>query len=172
MRLAAPRAVLAAGLLAAWVASACGYSAGLRVKPEGVRALGIEHFGNQTLERDLEREFHDALSRAVRSYVDVPITGTESAQHVLRGTVREYHRRGGIRSPDNVLLETGIYFEAEAGVYSRDPQAAEPVRAVRRASTWVGYVIEPTGRNEREARERAMHHVAEQLVLDLFAGVN
>lgn len=166
---------LATWIALAWVAllaCGCGYSAGLRVKPANVQALGIEHFGNQTLERDLEREFHDFFSRAVRSYVDVPITGTESAQYVVRGTIREYHRRGGIRSPDNVLLETGIYLDVEAGVYARDPKDTEPKRSVRRASTWVGYVIEPTGRNERQARERAMQHVAEQLVLDLFAGVN
>lgn len=157
--------------LAALFGASCGYSAGLRLRPENVHSLGIEHFGNETLERDVEREFDDEFTRAVRSYVDVPLERIKSAEYFVRGTVRQYHRRSGIRSTDNVLLETGIYLEVEANVYARN--ATAPLRPqAARASTWVGFVIEPTGRNERVARERAMHHVAEELVLDLFAGVN
>jgi hypothetical protein len=165
MRVAALLALLAPLL------GGCGYSAGLRVRPQGVPSLGVEHFGNETLERDVEREFHDELTRALRSYVDVPLQRVDAAPFVVRGIVRQYHRRGGIRSPDNELLETGIYLEVEANVYPRGSTTALRT-PMPRASTWVGFVIEPSGRNERQARERAMRHVAEELVLDLFAGVN
>ncbi len=165
------RAALAVGAVAALFGASCGYSAGLRLRPENVPSLGVEHFGNETLERDVEREFDDEFTRALRSYVDVPLERIASAEYLVRGTVRQYHRRSGIRSTDNVLLETGLYLEVEANLYARN--STTPLRSPgARASTWVGFVIEPTGRNERQARERAMRHVAEELVLDLFAGVN
>jgi hypothetical protein len=80
----------------------------------------------------------------------------------VRGTVREFHRRAGIRSLDNQLLETGIFLEVEAGLYA--PKGEQPARGPVKASTWIGFVIEPTGENERAARARAMRHVAEELV--------
>lgn len=166
-----PPALPALALCAlALLATSCGYGTGLQVRASGIDSIGIEFFGNETPERDLERDLQDELARAVRSLSDAPIEGVERAATVIRGTIRQYHRRSGIRSPENQLLETGVYFEVEAGLYVRGSKTAS--RGPARASTWVGFVIEPTGENERRARERAMRHVAEELVLDLFTPVN
>jgi len=123
-----------------------------------------------TLERDIERDFQGELTRAIRDLTDAPLGSVADADAIVRGTVREYHRRSGIRSPENVLLETGIYLEVEASLWRRG--ADKPERGPYRPSTWVGFVIDPTGENERLARLRAMKHVAEELVLDLFTPVH
>lgn len=148
----------------------CGYGTGLQVRSSGIESIGVEFFGNETMERDLERDFQDELARAIRTLSDAPVAGIDRAATVLKGTIRQYHRRSGIRSPDNVLLETGIYLEVEAALHARG--SATPSRGPTRANTWVGFVLEPTGENEREARARAMRFVAEELVLDLFAPLN
>lgn len=162
LRVLAPLALALAG-------GACGYSAGLRVKDSGLTSIGVEFFGNETLERDLERDFHAEFTRALRD-AGAELEREPRALNVIRGTVREYHRRSGIRSTDNRLLETGVYFAVEAALYTGN--AEKPVRGPYQANTWVGFVIEPTGENERMARERAMRHVAEELVLDLLTPVN
>jgi hypothetical protein len=41
-----------------------------------------------------------------------------------------------------------------------------PVRT-RTASTWVGYTLDEAS-NQREARDRAIRHLAEEIVLDLL----
>ena len=158
-----------APLALVFAAAACGYSAGLRVKDSGLTSIGVEFFGNETLERDLERDFQSELTRALRD-AGADLEKEPGALHVVRGTVREYHRRSGIRSTDNQLLETGVYFAVDAALYARDGK--DPIRGPYQANTWVGFVIEPTGENERVARERAMRHVAEELVLDLLTPVN
>lgn len=150
----------AAGLL-----SACGYSTGIRVA-DRIHDVGVPFFGNETLERDIERPMQDALTTAIRSLTDVPIGEPAKSEVVLRGVILEYHRRGGIRSADNELLETGLYVQVEAGLY--DNQSDRPLGPQRRAQIWIGYAIDdPTA--ESTARDRAIRFVAEELVLDLFA---
>lgn len=165
-----PSARAWAALLLALAVGGCGYGTGLQVKASGIESIGVEFFGNETLERDLERDFQTEFARSVQSLSDAPVESVDRAGTLVRGTIRQYHRRSGIRSPDNELLETGVYFEVEAALYVRG--ARTPSRGPVKASTWVGYVLEPTGENERKARERAMRHVAEELVLDLFAPVH
>lgn len=160
----------ATALLAALIAAGCGYGTGLAVKKSGIESIGVAFFGNDTLERDVERDFQPELARALQDLCDAPIDRIDRASTVIQGTVRQYHRRSGIRSPENKLLETGIYVEVEAALYVRGEP--NPSRGPVRASTWVGFVIEPTGEHERQARERAFRHVAEELVLDLFAPVH
>lgn len=161
------RAALA-GLLAL-AGGACGYSAGLRVQENGLQSIGVEFFGNETLERDLERDFHTELTRALRD-AGADLEREPRARHVVRGTVREFHRRAGIRSTENERLETGVYLAVEASLF--EVGAKTPLRGPYQADTWVGFVIEPTGENERVARDRAMRYVAEELVLDLLTPVN
>lgn len=164
------KSLAALALLLACLAAACGYTTGLRMKSATGRTIGVEFFGNDTLERDLERDFQGELTRAIRDLTDASIASSGDADAVVRGTIREYHRRSGIRSPENVLLETGIYLEIEASLWRRGATKAE--RGPVNPSTWVGFVLEPTGENERLARIRAMKHVAEELVLDLFSPVH
>jgi hypothetical protein len=159
-----------AGFLACIVlAGGCGYSSGLAVRGSGIQSVGVEFFGNETMERDLERSFHDELTRTLRTRSDAPLEPVARADAVVRGTIRQYHRRSGIRSPDNVQLETGIFLEVEAALHARGAEA--PSRGPVRASIWVGFVIDSTGESERLARERAMRFVADELLLDLFAAV-
>ncbi|MBL8862109.1 MAG: hypothetical protein JNK02_08860 [Planctomycetes bacterium] len=159
-------AALALGLCAL-TAGGCGYSTGLRVA-DRIGSVGVTFFQNSTLERDVERPLQDALTASVRSLTDVPIADHGSAEVLLRGTILEYRRRGGIRSTDNELLETGLLLEAEAGLYDR--RSDRPLGPQRRARVWVGYVLDdPSG--EAQARDRAIRHVADELVLELFAGL-
>lgn len=159
----------AAVALLALACGACGYSAGLRVAESGIRSLGVEFFGNETLERDLERDFHTEFTRALRD-AGADLERAPRALHVVRGTVREFHRRAGIRNTENERLETGVYLAVEASLFESGSKT--PLRGPYQANTWVGFVIEPSGENERVARERAMRHVAEELVLDLLTPVN
>jgi len=158
---------LAAGALAAWC-GACGYSTGLQVA-ERHATIGVEFFGNATYERDLERPFYDQLTRTLRDTSDAALVDPGRAEVVVRGTIREFHRRSGIRSRENELLETGVYLEVEAQLVDRARDV--PIRGPVRHGAWVGYTLSPAA-NEREARERVMRNVAQELVLDLFAPVN
>jgi hypothetical protein len=160
------RTLLALGL--GILLSACGYDAGLRVS-EKHGSVGIEFFGNDTPERDVERPLYDEISRALRDLTDVPIESPERAEVVIQGTVRTYQKRGGVRSRDNALLETGVLIEAEATLIERASGRAlgPPVRAGR----YVGFVLDDPS-NEARARERVLRYIADELVLELFAPVN
>jgi hypothetical protein len=164
-----------ASIMAAAIASAlallglaCGYSTGLRAA-ERHRTIGVEFFGNDTYERDLERPFYDEVSRVLRDTSDAPLVDPRKADVVLRGTITEFRRRRGIRSAENRLLETGVYIEVQAELVDRLRDL--PLRGPVRQGVWVGFQIGPA-ENEREARQRALHNVAEEVVLDLFAPVN
>jgi hypothetical protein len=150
------------------LAPACGYSTGLSVS-ERYHSIGIAVFGNDSYERDLERPLYDEISRAIRNYADAPIVDPEHADVVVRGTIKTYHRRPGIRSPENKLLETAVIVDVEAGLYKRGSDA--PLHGVIHAPGSVGYVVGPT-QNEQDARNRDLRLIAERLVLDLFAPMN
>lgn len=156
------------GLLAIGALPACGYSSGLRVT-ETHRTIGLEVFGNTSFERDLERLFYDEMARAVRDMCDAELVDPARAELVIRGEIQSYRRRSGIRSTDNELLETGVYIQVEAALYERG--APEPKSPPTTAGTWVGYIIDGP-QNERDARDRALHNIADELVLELFVPVN
>lgn len=156
--------------------SSCGYSAGLRVA-EHYDSVGVEIFGNESFERDLEPELHEQMTRVLRDQSDAHLVDPRQAQAVIRGTLTTFHRRGGIRDHENRLLETGIYVEVQARLYVGGNET--PVRSSK-ASAWVGYTLAPSGvglglnppEHEREARSRVLQHLAEQLVLDLLGPVD
>jgi hypothetical protein len=152
-------------LIACAFAGGCGYSAGLGVADHH-SSIGLEIFGNDAYERDLERPFDDEMSRALRDFSDAPIVDVSKADVLVRGMIRTYLRRSGIRSPANVPLETGVTIEVTAALYDRasGKRLSEDCKAV----SSVGYLIGPTN-NELDARDRALRHIAEELVLDLFA---
>jgi hypothetical protein len=150
----------------------CGYNAGLRVT-EHYDSVGVELFGNESYERDLEPELHDQMTRVLRDQSDAHLVDPRVAQAVIRGTLTAFHRRGGIRDTENRLLETGIYIEVQAKLYVGGNET--PVRSTT-ASAWVGYTLDPPGvglttnppEHERDARARVLHHLAEELVLELL----
>jgi Lipopolysaccharide-assembly len=144
---------------------ACGYSSGLRVSEEHA-SIGVEFFGNGTYERDLERPFDDQLTRAIRDMSDAPIVASSQADVIVRGTIRSYYHLGGIRSKENQLLETGVAIEIEATLVDR--KSSKVLKGPFKAFSAIGYLTgDPL--NEPVARDRALHHIAEELVLDLFA---
>lgn len=146
----------------------CGYSAGLRVS-EKHRSVGVEFFGNETLERDVERPLYEQITRAVRDLTDAPIESPSRAEVVVRGTVKVYQRRGGVRNTENVLLETGVYVEIHSSLIER--ATGRPLGPPVRLGRWVGFVLDDPA-NEARARDRVLRHVADELVLDLFAPVD
>lgn len=150
------------GILGALPAAGCGYSSSLRVS-ERYPSLGLEVFGNDSYERDLERPLHDQMSLALRDLSDARLVSPGQAAAVLRGKILLYQRRAGIRSEDNVLLETGVRIEVEASLFVQ----GNPVRGPVRASSAIGYTLDDPN-NEQEARDRALRHIAEELILTLL----
>lgn len=147
---------------------ACGYTTGLKVS-EKHPSVGLEIFGNDSYERDLERPLHDAISRSLRDLTDVPIERSDRAEVVIRGTVKSYNRRAGVRSPENRLLETGVFVEVEATLFDR--QSGRALGPPDHVSQWIGFVLgNPDA--ERIARDRALKQIADKVVLDLFAPVD
>lgn len=146
----------------------CGYSTGLKVS-EKHQSVGVEFFGNVTPERDVERPLYDEVTRALRDLTDVRIESPQRAEVVIQGVVKTYQRRGGVRSTDNQLLETGVLIEAEATLVDRASgrTLGPPVRAGR----YIGFVLDDPS-NEADARARVLSYIADELVLELFAPVN
>lgn len=159
------RALAALALGAGALAGGCGYSTGIRVA-DHVKSVGVPFFGNKTLERDVERPVQGALTSSIRSLTDLRIADPSEAEVLMRGDVVEYRHRGGIRSSDNRLLETGLYIEVEAGLYDR--RSERPLGPQKRAHVWIGYVLDEPGA-ESDARDRAIRYVADELVLELFS---
>jgi len=157
------RAALLAGL--ALLACGCGYSTGMRVAGAH-RSVGVAFFGNETFERDVERQLADEVTLALRNWSDAPLVDPRKAETVVEGTILAYHRRSGIRNTQNEPLETGLFIEVEAWL-AKPGIPGRPKTGTVKASTWVGYIVGPA-ENEREARDRALRHIAEELVLDLF----
>jgi hypothetical protein len=90
----------------ALVAGACGYKSGF-VLPEG-ESIGVKVFGNDSKLRDIEMRLHPYLTDSVQRLVSADLVGPARASVWIEGVVLDYVRRGGIRSPDNVQLETGV----------------------------------------------------------------
>ena len=142
---------LTALVLSCALLGGCGYSTGLRVS-ERHSSVGLEFFGNDAYERDLERPFDDEMSRALRDLSDAPIVDVSHAEVVVRGMIRTYLRRSGIRSLENVLLETGVTIEVTAALYDR--ASGRRLGDNCKATAAVGYLV-GEAENELEARDRA-----------------
>lgn len=141
----------------------CGYSAGLSM-PEGTRTVGIEVFGNDGPLPNVERGLHEEMVRSVRNLVTGQIVDPSQADIVIRGNLDQLWRRGGLRTGDNQLRETGLLMRVSAELVSRDGKPAG-----RRTSSRVdvGYLNETLGA-EGVARRRALKNIADGLVLGLF----
>ena len=161
-------ALLLGALLAA--AAGCGFRAGLPA-PEGARTLAVAWPGNDSRLRDLELEVGLALSRSALERLDLEPATPAEADLVLRGRVVDLRGRGGVRSPDNELLEAGqeirIVLELEdrrsGQVVGRSERALEAGFLVPLdTSPFRAPEVEPT-------RARVVRNLAEGLLLDLFA---
>ena len=151
--------------LAALVAG-CGWSAGLSTPVEG-RSIGSEVFDvrRDVLERGLAPLLHEQMTRAAGDLVAAPVVQPSKADYVVRGTIVEYRRRSGIRNSDFQLQETALRIRLEAELIDR--RTGEVVGDPVRTHVWSGYGLDATT-NEAIALERALHYLAETVVLDLF----
>jgi hypothetical protein len=156
-------------LLAAMGAGACGWHAGLTA-PGGASSVGIDVFTAERhiLERDLEPRLNAAMTRAFVDLIDVPLENPRKADLVIKGEIVEYRRRAGVRNEDNDLVETGLRIEATARLVDR--KTGQIVVPSRTAYVWSSYGLDGVTAVEQEdlARERALRHIAETLILDLF----
>ncbi len=164
------RRALAVGL-AALAAGGCGWLAGLGV-PGDAQTVGVEVFdvSREILERDLQPRLNTAMTRALIDLVDARLASPAEADLVVRGRILEYRRRRGVTNPNNQLRESAVFIAASSELVDR---RSGRVLASARDRIWSGYVIEPdtSVRNEADARDRALRHVAETLILDLFSPV-
>ena len=155
-------------ILAAVAASGCGYRAGLAPSlPDGREAasIGIEVFGNETLLPNLEQPLHQAASDSARRYLDLELGSPRSADLVVRGTIRDFQRRDGARTTNNLFVETREVVLIEAALIDR----ARGVELGRtKVETVVGSAIDVPGRAPAQ-RERALKVAADRIVLELVA---
>ena len=151
--------------LLALALAGCGWHTGLMV-PEGARSVGVEVVTRAptVLERGLEPRLTLALSQAVSDLVGLPLEEPARADFVVRGEILDYRRRGGVRSVDNQLLESGVRIEVRATLVDR--KAGETSKQALEG-LWSGYVLGELG-EERIAQDRALRNLAETLVLELF----
>lgn len=164
----APLALLALLALLVGAASGCGWHTA-RLQPGNARSVGVEIFGIDVLKdrvplRDIEPEVHAALSRSVSDLVGLPLVQSDRADVVVRGRVLQYRRRGGIRSSENELLETGVRVQLEAVLVDR---RTETELAKSTTALWSGHVVGGP-EEERKARERALESLCDRIVLELF----
>jgi hypothetical protein len=151
-------------LVVALVSSGCAWHAGLPwSSDDGSVGVEVSRADPQVYERDLEPLLQRELSRAVSDWIGAALVSPGEADWLVRTRIVEYRRRGGIRSRDHVLLESGIKLAVEAELVER--ASGRVLQAS--ASTWSGYVLDDPD-NERAALDRALAHVAETLVLELF----
>ena len=160
----------------ALLAASCGWHAGLAV-PDVLapnRTVGVEVFGTnreRVLARDLEPLLHEELSRAVSDLVSAPLVSPDRADVVVRGRIVDLRRRSGIRRANtgtsgerrNDLLETSLRMVVSAELVDASGRVLRPAR---NAAVSSGYAVGLDG--EEAARARALRHVSETLVLDLF----
>lgn len=155
-----------AAALALHGASSCaGWRAGLPVA-ENYASIGVEIFHNESYEPDIESAVHSELTRAVRDLCDVPLEPASQSQVIVRGRVVDYRFRGGVRSRENQLLETGLTITVEATLI--DQRTRRPIGPPETASGSIGYPLDEVD-GERTARDRALRHLCDELVLRLFA---
>lgn len=145
----------------------CGWHAGLTPPAKlKARTIGVEVVTRaaDVLERDLEPEFSDALSRAVSDLVGLPLERPSRADLIVRGEITGYRRRGGVRSVQNQLLETAIQVEVKASLLDRRRGTIEKEAF---EGAWTGYAVGNPA-EEQGAQERSLRYLAETLVLELF----
>jgi hypothetical protein len=148
----------------------CGYKSGF-VLPEG-ESIGVKVFGNDSKLRDVEMRLHPYLTDAVQRLVGAELVGPDRASVWIEGAVLEYVRRGGIRSPDNVQLETGVQIVVLARLVRRvENQPDSPPTQVLREVTVGderGYLLgDPLG--ESRAVASVLRNIADRVVLDLMS---
>lgn len=165
--------VLVAGLvpgaglaLSAGLLGGCGYQTGLSpTMPDGrtAESIGIEIFGNESLLPNLEQPLHAATTKSARRFLDLELRSPGRSDLVLRGSIKDFQRLPGARTPDNLFVETRDVIVIEATLVDRARGVELGTTVVE---TVVGSAIDIPGR-EPVQRERALKVAADQIVLSL-----
>ena len=166
MRTAARLAALAL------VLSGCGYSTGLKLAPSQ-SSYGVEIFsrdGDAAPVRNIEREMAIALTRATVTLVDADIEKPSEARVVFRGRITSYSTAGGVRSPQNTLLEQLLSIVVVAELFDRQTQeiVAGPVTVSARSGSIVDHVTLFGQEAREDAEQRILKNMAERIVLELI----
>lgn len=164
------RLTLAGCALACALLAACGYRSGFALADD--QSIGVRVFDNQCKLRDVEMRLHPYLTDAVQRFVAARLVSPAQADVWIEGAVLEYSRRGGIRSTENVQLESGVHVVVQARLVERAAPAAESrePRVLREITVADerGYVLtDPLG--ESAAVAAVLRSIADRLVLDLVA---
>ncbi|MCH2105853.1 MAG: LPS assembly lipoprotein LptE [Planctomycetes bacterium] len=159
------RLSLTAALFGALLHASCGYSVGL-IAPAGFDTVAVEVFHNDTLEPDLERALHSALSVEVRDRVPLPLVSPGDSKLLIRGRLVDFGRVRGIRNPQNQVLESGVRVVVEA--WTVRSSTGEVVHPKTTARATIGYPVGSSS-GERAARARAIRQLAQALTVDLFS---
>jgi hypothetical protein len=125
----------------------------------------VEVFRNDSPVRDLERDLHLALAASTRNLVEAPLVRPGQASVVVRGRILDFHRRGGVRSQDNELVETAVTVQVESSLWDRNTNKV--LVAPVTSTVQVGYVIDGL-ESEGQAVQRALNNLADAIVLELL----
>lgn len=141
----------------------CGYSLGYQAPP-GARTIAVPIFQNATvgLRRELEYDLTLLVRREIQSRTDLTLADSESADLVLRGTIREFREdivvegqrdrkeESNVRAIVDVVLEdylNGVKYPRRV----RDDQPFSPRQ----------------GEDFADGRRRALENLAERIVASI-----
>ena len=159
---------VALGLWVLCIAS-CGWRAGYEL-PGGAQSVAVEYLDNRTLLRELEVPFAEELHRALLDRVPVQLGAGAETDLVIRGTLVDLRRRGGVTNPENELLEGGEAIQVQLELVRR---ADGEVLARAERQMDAGFALEPfespsSAAAQPAAQRRLLRYLAEGLVLDLL----
>ena len=155
------------------MAAGCGWNQGYLATPGAPDAttVGVELFDNESPEPGLEARLAPHLSEALVDWVGLDLETPGRADLVIRGTVLDLRRRGGVRSKDNELLGASTRIEVSASLERRSDGE---ILATTTSGLWAdwavgGAALSGPGLGEDRARDRLLGNLADRIVLDLFA---
>ncbi|MEO0652022.1 MAG: hypothetical protein AAFZ65_15220 [Planctomycetota bacterium] len=156
--------LLAVGLLAA-----CGWRAGLP-RPVGAQTLAVAFPGNDSRLRDLEVDLGQALAEAALDRLSLRLVAPAEADLVIQGRIYDFRRLGGIRAPDNELVEAQDLIGVELALV--ETATGNELGTVSRR-LWAGFAVDideaaTNAADERETQLRVARNLAEGLILELF----
>lgn len=166
-------------VLACLAATSCGYRAGLAPgvpltvdDPDGAgrraaRSIGMQIFDNETLMPNMERDFHRALTVSARRHTDLVVQSPGIADLVVRGSIKDFHRRRGSRTTGNRLVETQEFVTVRGQLVDR---TSGRVLGQATTTTQVGSAIDVSGRLPVQ-RQRAIENASDRLLLLLLGGL-
>lgn len=147
----------------------CGWQAGYEL-PGGAQSIAVEYLDNRTQLRELEVPLSEELHRALLDRVPAQLGAGAKTDLVLRGTIVDLRRRGGITDKENELLEGGESIEVALSLVRRSDGE---VLAQSQRRMDAGFALEPfespsAANAQPAAQRRLLRYLAEGLIVDLL----